>query len=510
MEDDTGRLKVPVSAEIRRMLLEPPPPGRPGWKTELDGVSLVDLAHVVMLVERGIVDRAAGAGLLAAVVDLRRRDYAPLDGRPMARGVYLAYEHHLIERLGEGTGGVLHTARSRNDLNATCLKIRLRDPCQALLSGLVRLGVVTLNRARRYQEVVMPAYTHSQAAVPITYGHYLLGLCAALSRDARALLQAAEALRECPLGAGAVGGTTLPIDPARTARLLGFAAPSLNSVDAVASRDVVLRLLAASATLGTTLDRAARDLLLWSTAEFDMVTVPDHLVGSSSMMPQKRNAFVLEHVQGKTAAALGGFVAAVAGVRGTSFTNSISAGTEAVSHVWQALDETTRAVIILRMAVSGTTPNSEAGLRRARAGLTTATAIAERLAGSGMPFRRAHHEVGAAVRAVLEERGGSLVEAVAARVGDATPLSAQLDDPGAVRAQTDYGAGPGPRSFAYGLGELRARWQDIRTELGEGSRWRREAGKRLSHAVTEICGIADPLATHPYQAAEEREAHDDV
>src|SRR6185369_13149244 len=163
-----------------------------------------------------------------------------------------------------------------------------------------------------YADVTMPVYTHYQAAVPITYGHYLTGVGFALSRDIAGLMSVIADLNACPLGAGAVSGTSLPIDPARTAGLLGFDQPVPHSIDAVASRDVILRLLSAAAILGVSLSRVASDLLLWTSVEFGFLTVPDTLAGSSSMMPQKRNVYMLEHVEGRSAAALGAFVHAAA------------------------------------------------------------------------------------------------------------------------------------------------------------------------------------------------------
>ena len=156
----------------------------------------------------------------------------------------------------------------------------------------------------------MPGYTHYQAAVPTTYGHHLGGVAGAIDRDLEALAAASAGLDTSPLGAGVGHGTTQPIAPVRTAALLGFERPAPHSLDAVASRDVVLRLLAAAAVLGVTASRLAADLLLWTTAEFAFLELPDELVGSSSAMPQKRNPFLLEHVKGRSARAAGAFVAA--------------------------------------------------------------------------------------------------------------------------------------------------------------------------------------------------------
>jgi argininosuccinate lyase len=345
---------------------------------------------------------------------------------------------------------------------------------------------VLLRRARRYQETVMPAYTHFQAAVPITFGHYLLGLAMALSRDMAALLHTEDCLDRCPLGAGAVGGTTIAIEPSRTASLLGFSKPVLNSVDAVASRDAVLRLVAMAAILGVTLDRAALDLLTWSTAEFGLVTINDDLVGSSSMMPQKRNPFVLEHVQGRSAAALGAFVGAAAAMRGTSFTNSIAVGSEAVELGRAGLQPVIDATWLLRRCITGVKPDGVAMSKRAADGLTTATALAEGLVAKGVPFRRAHHEVGAAVRAVVNGDGGSLLDAVALQLDNGGAAHSDCSDPGAVRRAADHGGGPGAASFARGWSEAVAAWGLHRGELrGRGRRWD-AADDRLDAAVDAI------------------------
>ena len=380
---------------------------------------------------------------------------------------------------------MLHTGRSRNDLNATCLLIALRDPYNALVRATLRLGVTLLVRAHRYATVVMPAYTHFQAAVPITYGHYLLAVAAGLVRDLRGLLRSGTGLDRSPLGAGAVGGTTIAIDPSRTADLLGFTHPVLNSLDAVGSRDAVLRLLADSALIGVTIDRAALDLLLWSTAEFGLISMPDGGVGSSSMMPQKRNVFVLEHVQGRSAAPMGAFVAAMAATRGTPLTNSISVGTEAVAHVWPALRDLTDAVSILRMAVAGAEPAPAVMRQRADEGMTVATAAAERLARGGMPFRQAHHRVGTAVRAVLDGDADRLSDAIAPelrRLG----LGGEGLDPASVSRAADYGGGPGPSSFAAAFAELSADWRDCRRlHQIQADRWR-AAEARLTAAADRV------------------------
>lgn len=180
--------------------------------------------------------------------------------------------------------------------------VRLRKPTLRLVCEASRLLAALIHRARAEAALVMPGYTHLQPAQPVTLGHYLSGVACAVVRDVRGLTSAIDGMGVCPLGAGALAGTTLPIRPLRTAELLGFDKPVKHSLDAVATRDFVLRLLSASAIFGVTLTRLASDLLLWSSAEFGLISFPDRLSGSSSMMPQKKNAFPLELIQGRAIA----------------------------------------------------------------------------------------------------------------------------------------------------------------------------------------------------------------
>jgi argininosuccinate lyase len=471
---DTGLLASPVRGEARSILFEPRRDADPAT-TEFRLTAQVDRAHVVMLAERGIVARDAAAQLLAGIETLRRQDFAPLAGLPVPRGRYLAYESFLIERLGERVGGILHSGRSRNDLNATVLRLRLREPHDRLVAECLALAEILVGQAHHRLDVVMPAYTHHQPAVPVTYGHYLAGVAEALVRDLDQLWYAGEELDENPLGAGAVGGTTLPIDPARTTALLGFTRPLANSLHAVASRDVVLRLLAASSVLGVTLCRVAHDLQAWTGSEARLVRLADDLVGSSSMMPQKRNPFLLEHVQGKATAALGAFTAATAAMATARFTNAIAAGTEAIAPLWPALDATADAVTLLRMVFEGAEPETDRMRRRAEDGNTTATALAERLVGAGVPFRSAHHQVGRLVREAVDS-GRSLADVAAARLPEHDLAGL---DPASVAAAANHGGGPGPDS-------VRASLRGVRTALSATAGRAGERRDRWAAAATEL------------------------
>ncbi|WP_051415692.1 argininosuccinate lyase [Nocardiopsis sp. CNT312] len=451
---DTGRLTTGLRPGTRRMLFES---GTADTAAELSLISEVDLAHLVMLVRRGLLERERAAALVGHITRLRADGFSELRALPRPRGLYLAYEEYLARTLGAETGGALHTGRSRNDLNATTTAMRLRTWWLGFLEEALRLNAVLLSRARAHRHTVMPVYTHFQAAMPITYGHYLLGVAEALGRDTDAVLYAGQGLDRCALGAGAVAGTDLHIAPGTTADLLGFAHPARHAVDAVASRDTSLRLLAAVAGLGITLSRLGTDLQLWSTAEFGLLHIPDHLVGGSSAMPQKRNAFLLEHLKAKAGTAVGAWTSAASMTKSTPFTNCIEVGTEAVGACQPGFDAVSDAVRLAQVLVSGARPVAERMRERAADGFTTATAVANHLVLEGVPFRAAHHAVGAAVRRALEE-GRTRIDAVEAD-GVRHTVPGHLASPDEAVRATCWGGGPGSFDpvFARAVGDLRRR-----------------------------------------------------
>jgi argininosuccinate lyase len=476
----TGRLTATLGARTRRVVYGELDAA--ALRAELPAMTRVDRAHLVMLAECGLVAPAAAGALLREIDGLAAAGWAPLLGRPAPRGLYLMYEGALVDRLGPEAGGVLHTGRSRNDLKATVTALGLRDRALELAGEATRLRAVLLARARAHLDVVMPVHTHFQAAMPVTYGWYLLGVAVALGRDVDAVLAAVPA--DCPLGAGAVAGTDLPIDPRRTAALLGFARPAAHALDAVASRDVPLRLLGAAAGLAVTLSRLATDLQLWSSAEFGFVRFPDRLVGGSSAMPQKRNAFLLEHVKAKPAVALGGWAAAAAAMAAAPFTNSIEVGTEAVAAVGPGLAAALDAVLLSQVLVSGARPVPERMAARVRDGFTAATALANRLVRSGVPFRTAHSAVGDAVRRAVEAGSTDLaahgppgwLDGIAALDGAGVDLAALV-------AAHAHGGGPG--AFGPQWEEAAAGWRAARDGLADRRGALAAADAELAAAVAE-------------------------
>jgi len=246
--------------------------------------------------------------------------------------------------------------------------------------------------------------------------------------------------------------------------------------------------LAAAAIYAVNLSRLATDLLQWTTAEFDFLRLPDELVGSSSAMPQKRNPFLLEHVQGRAAALPGALVQALGAMHASSFTNSIATGTEAMRPVFRALRDVTEMSLLARLVVGGAQPNSEAMLRRARSGFTNATAFADRLVAEGSSdFRTAHHMIGESVLEALE-RSGEKFETVASSYVAERGISVSFHDldPASVARSLEFGGGPGASSLRACLEHLHRQWAlQFRQKIFQEKTWN-EAERELKRTVLEF------------------------
>lgn len=476
----TGRLTEAVHPDVRAITMDAAPGS--DFTEELEDCTEIDRAHLVMLADTGVLAEGVASRLLDEIGALRADGFHALRERSAPRGWYLMYEAYLIERTGPDIGGVLQLGRSRNDLSATLTLLSLRRAHLRVVRGMLRLLLCLLRQARRHDRTVMPLYTHYQPALPSTYGHYLTGVATSLAADLRAMRALSDELDTCPLGAGAVGGTSVEIDPDRTAGLLGFSHPCRNSVAAVASRDIVLRFLAQITVTGTLLSRLAGDLALWTGAEYGFLTMPDRLVGSSSMLPQKRNVFLLEHAQFGSASLLGAFTSATAAMQKSPFSNSISVHTGGVRPVWGAVDTLLDTLTLCRLSVSYARPDAAAMSARAAEAEITATELANRLVrGRGLSFRSAHHLVGDMISRA-RARGERFEEVAVRELG---PLAAGAE-PAAVVASTEYGGGPGPRAQARAWRELLEEGTSTRAWLTERQeRWRRSTTE-LSQAVARL------------------------
>ena len=321
---------------------------------------------------------------------------------PQREDSYFNYEARLMELVGADIGGRVHVARSRNDLYATMDRLRGRAALTEISAGMLALREAILEQATLHRDVLMPGYTHMQPAQPITFGYYLAGIAQALERDQRRLAECWPRLNRGPLGAGALAGTSFPIDRAMTARLLGFDSVEPHAQDSVGARDQLLELLSIAAIAATGWGRMAQDFFFMTTYEFATLAFPDSVAQTSSMMPQKRNMTALEHLKASSAIVLGAQVTALAGFRGANASFMLDACRDSFHWAWDALEETRRALAVARVVVTAAQPRPERMRELVHANFATATDLADALVrDAGLSFREAHHLVGAVVRSAM-------------------------------------------------------------------------------------------------------------
>nr|WP_274607258.1 argininosuccinate lyase [Paracraurococcus ruber] len=418
------------------------------------------LAHGLMLDRQGIVAREALAACLRCVLNLAAQgpDAVPVDHR--AEDLYSYVERRIIAELGPDTGGRLHTGRSRNDLNATTWRMAIRAELIAAQRALLALRGTLLRLAGEHAAVVMPGYTHSQHAQPVTFGYWLLAAADVLARDSTRLAGALRHVDACPLGAGALTTTAFPLDRALTAELLGFAAPLEIAYDAVSTHDDGLEATGALAILATFLSRLATDLVSWSTWEYGFVELADRHSAVSSIMPQKKNPAALEHVRAASAMVQGALTAALACNRNTPFADVGDAVTAVNEPILDAAARTRRILALMEEVFALLTLRPARMACAAAEGFGTATELADVIVReTGLSFRQAHNIVAAVVRDALDAgrsadaiRSADLDQAAQALLGRplgiAASAVAQALDPAAnIRARTVQG-GPAPAEMA--------------------------------------------------------------
>ncbi|MER8413020.1 lyase family protein [Mesorhizobium sp. M1342] len=403
----------------------------------------IDEAHMVMLADQGLVRQAVAADLLKHILALQDEGFRPLEGRDAPRGVYLAYEAELAARAGSEKAGWLHLARSRNDLNATISLLVLREAACSISQEIGIAQDALLERVEEASSLVAPLYSQYQIALPGSPGHYLLGVFFALGRERQRLHSLLEGIRKnCPMGAGAGGGTSLPIDALKTANLLGFEVPSFNSLDAVASRDHHVHGLSIFAGISILLSRLAQDLQVWTTREFALIEVPDNLAGGSSMLPQKKNPFLLEHIKGAASSVIGAYVSAATAIYKAPFSNSIEVSNHGCSSLSLAEEALKRAITLTSLIVKFMSFKVLSMRDYLEDGASMTTIAVERMTSQGVPFREAHTKVAEIARRLslhssAAERRSELIRHLA----DALPASLEEG-----RDALRFGGGPGKRS----------------------------------------------------------------
>lgn len=360
------------------------------------------LAHARMLESRGILSAqelgAIEAGLEKIAAEITTGSFQWEVAR---EDVHMNIEARLTDLIGEA-GKKLHTGRSRNDQVATDIRLYLRDAIDAISAELTRLQVALVDQADAHCDTVMPGFTHLQGAQPVAFGHHMLAWNAMLQRDYGRLQDCRQRMNECPLGAAALAGTTFPIDREQTAAELGFDRPTANSLDSVSDRDFAIEFTAFAALLLTHLSRMSEELILWTSAQFRFIDLPDRFCTGSSIMPQKKNPDVPELVRGKTGRVNGHLVALLTLMKGQPLAYNKD-NQEDKEPLFDCVDTVLDCLRAFADMMPHVTPRREEMRAAASAGFATATDLADYLVRKGLAFRDAHEVVGKAVALGVEE-----------------------------------------------------------------------------------------------------------
>jgi len=355
-------------------------------------------AHAAMLTAQGIISPEDGEAIQRGLSMIESEIAGgSFPFRDEFEDIHLNVEKRLEELIGEPAGR-LHTARSRNDQVALDLRLWVRAACDRTGDQITALQRALLAKAEAHAATPMPGFTHLQSAQPVTFGHHLMAYVEMLGRDDGRLRDARARLNESPLGAAALAGTSFPIDREATAHALGFARPMANSLDAVAARDFALEALAAAGLLALNLSRLAEEIVLWTTPQFGFVKLSDAFTTGSSIMPQKRNPDAAELVRAKTGRVLGAFSGLSLVLKGLPLAYAKDLQEDKVP-VFEAFDALELSLAAMTAMVADLQVNEAAMARAAGAGYATATDLADWLVRAlRMPFRRAHHVAGQAVK----------------------------------------------------------------------------------------------------------------
>jgi len=428
------------------------------WRQDIQG----SLAHAKMLHKIGLLTAEEHRDISQGLEKIRAAiEAGTFDWKQELEDVHMNIEAELTHRVG--AGAKLHTGRSRNDQVALDLRLWVRDERLALLNDIQVLQKSLLDFAEREADVIIPGYTHLQRAQPVYFAHHLLAYVEMLERDAQRLRDSKERGNVCPLGAGALAGSTLPLDRESVAKELGFVDASdeaklaQNSMDAVSDRDFVVEFCSDGALLGVHLSRLAEDLILWASTEFNFIKIGDAYTTGSSLMPQKKNPDVAELMRGKSARVIGNLVSVLTLLKGLPMTynRDLQEDKEALFDTADNLRATLR---VCAAMLNHTSANRTVCATAASDPALLATDLADYLVRKGMAFRQAHHAVGSLV-ALAEKSGKRLNQLTVAELQSVEKRfeadALELFDLGkAMKARSIIGA-PGTKEVKEQL----ARWR---------------------------------------------------
>jgi argininosuccinate lyase len=361
------------------------------------------VTHAKMLVKCEIISKEDGEEIVAGLISIREDiESGKLEIDMTAEDIHMFIESELTRRIGKA-GKRLHTARSRNDQVATDIRLYLKKRSRLLVDSLLHLQDVLFTIAEEHKDTVMPGYTHLQRAQPITFSAHLDAYGRMLYRDMDRLDQAEHNMNYCPLGSGALAGTTYPIDREYTAELLGFSAPTQNTLDGVSDRDFCIEYACALSIIMTHLSRLSEEIILWSSWEFKFIELDDAYSTGSSIMPQKKNPDIPELVRGKTGRVNGNLITLLTMLKGLplAYNKDMQEDKEAIFDSFDTVDE----CVNIFIPMLETMRVNKGNMRNAAAnGFINATDCADYLTKKGMPFRDAYKITGAIVAYCIESK----------------------------------------------------------------------------------------------------------
>jgi len=452
----------------------------------LDHLIQIHYAHTLMLARQNIIPIAVAKACLAGLdeLDVPGIRTAPYDGS--TEDLFFYVERELERTAGPENAGWMHTARSRNDIDSTLYRQRLRLEILHIVEHLNTTRDALLQLAQQHLRTLMPAYTHTQPAQPITFGHYLAGAAELLARDANRLQAAFTTVNRCPLGACAIATTGFPIDRDYTAKLLGFDGLQLNSYGAIAATDYLTETAGAIATTMINLGRIAQDFLLWCTAEFGYLRLSDAWVQISSIMPQKRNPVPFEHVRALASKSLGQTQGIFLGLHNTPWGDTNDAEDDLQPVVAGATLDAKRALRVFGAVLLDCEVNTVRMAERAHADFLTVTELADTLVRrEGISFREAHGFVSATVK---ELKGNSDPAAIASMLltvlGDRISNTSRQDllqalDPAVFVQIRSVPGGPAAEALEPAIAELN-------TELRNSVTWLESSWKLINDGPARI------------------------
>lgn len=420
-------------------------------------------AHAAMLKKQGVLteedEAAIQSGLQSILQDLDEGNIV-LDTR--YEDIHMAVEEILTERIG-AAGKRLHTGRSRNDQVALDMRLYVRDALQSLLGQLAQLEACFCDLAEQHTETIMPGYTHLQRAQPVTFGHVMMAYASMIRRDMKRIANTLDVMNECPLGSGALAGTTYPLDREYAASLLGFEKACDNSLDGVSDRDYCLETLSDLSILMMHLSRLSEEVIAWCSWEFKFVELDDAYATGSSIMPQKKNPDICELIRGKTGRVYGDLMQLLTVMKGLPLAYNKDMQEDKES-VFDALDTVSLCIEVLIPMLQTMTLLEDNMKKAASRGFINATDMADYLTRKGMPFRDAYRLTGSLVAKALEKGCGldelSLEELQAASPLFEDDIEESLDLLTCVSQRKTKG-GPAPEQVVQQIASVRSFLQDF-------------------------------------------------